>query len=151
MVDVHTKTQRSFNMSRIRGKDTKPELVVRSFVHRLGYRFRLHRKDLPGKPDLVFSRHKKIIFVHGCYWHLHSCKYGKVKPATNAEFWQDKRTGNKERDKRNIRELKKLGWEVLVVWECQVRSGGFAGRVLGFLGDSTPSPLRVLALEKGES
>lgn len=133
MVDAHTKEQRSFNMSRIRGKDTKPELVVRSFVHRLGYRFRLHCKDLPGKPDIVLPCHKKIIFVHGCFWHMHTCKKGKSTPATRAKFWQDKRTGNKEREKRNIRELKKAGWDVLVVWECQVKSGVFAGRVLGFL------------------
>jgi len=133
LVDAHTKEQRSFNMSRIRGKDTKPELVVRSFVHRLGYRFRLHCKDLPGKPDIVLPCHKKIIFVHGCFWHMHTCKKGKSTPATRAKFWQDKRTGNKEREKRNIRELKKAGWDVLVVWECQVKSGVFAGRVLGFL------------------
>lgn len=135
MVDVHTKEQRSFNMSRIKGKNTKPEIVVRSFVHRLGYRFRLHRKDLPGKPDIVLPRHKKVIFVHGCYWHMHSCKYGKVTPVTNAEFWQKKRSGNKERDKKNIAALKKLGWDVLIVWECQVKSGAFEGKVAEFLGD----------------
>ena len=121
MVDVHTKAQRSFNMSRIKGKDTKPELVVRSLVHQLGFRFRLYRKDLPGKPDIVLPRHRKIIFVHGCFWHMHNCKNGRVKPATNAQFWQDKRTGNKERDKRNVRALKKLGWNVLVIWECQMK------------------------------
>ena len=133
MADIHTKAQRSFNMSRIKGKDTKPELVVRSVVHRLGYRFRLHRKDLPGKPDIVLPRHKKIIFVHGCFWHMHNCKKGRVKPATRAKFWEDKRTGNKKRDRRNIRALKKLGWDVLVVWECQVRSGSFELSVSGFL------------------
>ena len=133
MVDVHTKAQRSFNMSRIKGKDTKPELVVRSFVHQSGYRFRLHRKDLPGKPDIVLPRHKKIIFIHGCFWHMHNCKNGRVKPATRAKFWQDKRTGNKKRDRRNIRALKKLGWDVLVVWECQVGGGGFELSVSDFL------------------
>jgi DNA mismatch endonuclease, patch repair protein len=133
MVDVHTKAQRSFNMSRIKGRDTKPELIVRSFVHRLGYRFRLYRKDLPGKPDIVLPRHKKIIFVHGCFWHMHNCKNGRVKPATRAKFWQDKRTDNKERDRRNIQTLKKLGWGVLVVWECQVRAGGFESSVSSFL------------------
>ena len=135
MVDVHTKAQRSFNMSRIKSKDTKPELVVRSFVHRLGYRFRLHCKNLPGKPDIVLPRHKKIIFVHGCFWHMHNCKNGRVKPATRAQFWQDKRTDNKERDRRNIRTLKKLGWDVLVVWECQVRAGSFESSVSNFLSD----------------
>lgn len=121
MTDVHTKAQRSFNMSRIKGRDTKPELIVRSLVHRLGFRFRLHRKDLPGKPDIVLPRHRKVIFVHGCFWHIHNCKNGRVRPATNPLFWQDKRAGNKERDKRNILVLKKLGWEVLVIWECQLK------------------------------
>lgn len=136
MVDVHSKEQRSFNMSRIKGKNTKPELIVRSLVHALGCRFRLHRKDLPGKPDIVLPRHKKIIFVHGCYWHMHSCKYGKVKPVTNAEFWQKKRQGNKERDRRNIAALRKEGWRVLVVWECQLKDiEKLRGRIERFLGD----------------
>lgn len=134
MVDVHTKQQRSYNMSRIKGKDTKPEMVIRSLVHRLGYRFRLHRKDLPGKPDLVLPRHKKVIFVHGCYWHLHNCKYGRVAPKTNAKFWKDKREGNKERDRKNIAALKKLGWGVLVIWECQIPElVKFKKRLLDFL------------------
>lgn len=132
-MDDLTKKQRSYCMSRVKGKDTKPELVVRSFVHGLGYRFRLHRKDLPGKPDIVLPRHRKIIFVHGCFWHMHTCKKGKSTPATRAQFWQDKREGNKKRDKRNIRELKKLGWDVLVVWECQVKSGTFEKVVMRFL------------------
>ncbi len=115
MVDVHTKQQRSFNMSRIKGKDTKPELVIRSFVHGLGYRFRLHRKDLPGKPDIVLPRHKKIIFVHGCFWHMHKCRFGKVKPKTNAEFWETKRLSNVKRDRENLAKLKYLTWKVLIV------------------------------------
>ena len=118
MSDVHSREQRSYNMSRIRGKDTRPEMVVRSMVHRMGYRYRLHRSDLPGKPDLVFPRLKKIIFVHGCFWHMHRCRYGRVEPATNAEFWEKKRMGNVTRDKRNIRKLRRLDWKVLVVWEC---------------------------------
>ena len=118
MTDVHTPAQRSFNMSRIRAKDTRPELVVRSLVHQMGYRFRLHRKDLPGKPDLVLPGHRKVIFVHGCFWHMHRCRYGRVTPKTNAEFWQQKRMGNVERDRRNVRELRRAGWSVLVVWEC---------------------------------
>jgi len=121
MPDVHTKAQRSFNMSRIKGKDTKPELIVRSFVHGLGFRFCLHRKDLPGKPDIVLPRHKKVVFVHGCFWHMHNCRYGRVTPKTRAEFWQTKRKGNVERDKKNLRKLRKLGWKVLVIWECQTR------------------------------
>ena len=121
MADVLTKKQRSFNMSRIRGKDTKPEIVVRCLVHRMGYRFRLHRRDLPGTPDIVLPCHRKIIFVHGCFWHMHRCRYGLVVPRTNAEFWQAKRLGNVERDRRNIRKLRESGWTVLVVWECQTR------------------------------
>jgi len=122
MTDVHTKEQRSFNMSRIRDKNTKPEIKVRSLVHQMGYRFRLHRKDLPGKPDLVLKRHKKIIFVHGCFWHMHNCRYGKVIPKTRRKFWQTKRQSNVLRDRKNIRELKKVGWKVLVVWECQTNN-----------------------------
>lgn len=134
MADVHTKAQRSFNMSQIRDKNTKPELLVRSLVHRMGYRFRLHRKDLPGKPDMVFAGCKKIIFVHGCFWHVHGCKYGRVRPQTNAEFWQDKRAGNKVRDRKNLKALKILGWDVLVVWQCQTRNlGRLAARLNDFL------------------
>lgn len=122
MADVHTARQRSFNMSRIRGKDTKPELIVRSVVHQMGFRFRLHRRDLPGTPDLVLPRHNKVIFVHGCYWHMHRCRYGRVIPKTNTEFWQTKRTGNVERDRRNIRKLRRNGWSVLILWECWTRN-----------------------------
>ena len=121
MADVHTKEQRSFNMSRIRGKNTKPEIVVRSLVHRLGYRYALHRSDLSGHPDIVLVRHKKIIFVHGCFWHMHRCRYGRVIPATRTNFWQNKRRGNVERDKRNIQLLKTMGWKILIIWECQTR------------------------------
>ena len=122
MVDVHTKELRSFNMSRIRSKDTKPEIVVRKLVHRMGYRYSLHRKDLPGKPDLVLVKHKKIIFVHGCFWHIHRCRYGSVVPKTNKKFWKIKREGNVDRDKRNLRKLRREGWKVLVIWECQIRN-----------------------------
>ena len=122
MVDVHTKTQRSFNMSRIRSKNTCPEMIVRSCVYRMGYRYRLHDKKLPGKPDLVLSRHRKVIFVHGCYWHRHSCKKGRSIPETRKKFWQTKLEGNKERDKRNRRKLNNLGWKVLIIWECQIKN-----------------------------
>ena len=110
---------RSRCMSRIRSKNTRPELVVRRLVHRMGYRFRLHRVDLPGQPDLVLPRHRKVIFVHGCFWHRHRCKRGRVKPATNPEYWKLKRQGNVDRHRRNARLLKQLGWEVHVVWECE--------------------------------
>jgi len=121
MTDVHTATIRSYNMSRIRNKNTKPEIIIRSIVHRMGFRYGLHNNKLPGKPDIVLSRLKKIIFVHGCFWHIHKCKYGRVRPATNTKFWQTKRQGNVDRDKRNIKELKKLGWKILVIWECQTK------------------------------
>lgn len=120
-MDVLTPEQRKLNMSRIRNKDTRPEIIVRSLVHGLGYRFRLHVKSLLGKPDLVFASQRKIIFVHGCYWHMHKCKYGRVTPKTNAEFWQNKRSGNVERDRKNLALLRKDGWQVFVVWECWLR------------------------------
>jgi DNA mismatch endonuclease, patch repair protein len=121
MVDVLTPRQRKFCMSRIRGKDTKPEIIVRRVVHSLGYRYRLHVRTLPGCPDIVLARHKKVIFVHGCFWHRHNCKYGRVRPATRKMFWEAKLNGNKERDKRIRRKLRKKGWAVTNVWECQIR------------------------------
>src|SRR5438874_463419 len=121
-MDVHTREQRSRNMSAIRGKDTKPELIVRSIVHALGCRFRLHRRNMPGAPDIVLPRHKKIVLVHGCYWHMHNCRWGLVTPKTNAKFWHAKRTGNVKRDRRNLTELKRMDWRVLTVWECETKN-----------------------------
>ncbi len=108
-------------MSRIRGRDTKPEMRVRRECHRLGLRFRLQRRDLPGKPDLVLPKHNTVIFVHGCYWHSHDCRYGSVVPKTNTEFWQTKRLATVDRDARNVRELEYRGWRVLVYWECETK------------------------------
>lgn len=122
MADVHSAEQRRRNMVAIRSKDTKPELAVRRIAHRLGFRYRLHRSDLPGKPDLVFPRLRKVIEVRGCYWHLHDCPFGRVTPKTNPEFWQTKRQGNARRDKANESALLGLGWKVLVVWECETRN-----------------------------
>jgi len=121
MADVHTREQRSRNMASIRGKDTRPEKIVRSLLHALGYRFRLHRRDLPGRPDLVFPSRRKVIFVHGCFWHMHRCRWGKVTPVTNAAFWQTKRQGNVDRDRRALRSLRGDGWKACVVWECETR------------------------------
>jgi DNA mismatch endonuclease (patch repair protein) len=121
-MDVLTKEQRQRNMASIRGKNTKPEMVVRSLVHRLGYRYRLHKKTLPGKPDLVFASRRKLIFVHGCFWHMHDCRYGTVKPATNALFWEAKRMLNVDRDRKCRMLLEQAGWQVLVIWECETRS-----------------------------
>jgi DNA mismatch endonuclease, patch repair protein len=118
---VHTREQRSRNMSAIRCKNTKPEIVVRNMVHRLGFRYRLHRRDLPGTPDLVFPRLRKIINVHGCFWHMHECRYGAVIPKSNAEFWQKKRNGNVIRDRDVSRRLTAAGWDVLTLWECETK------------------------------
>lgn len=122
MADVLTKEQRHRNMANIKSKNTKPEMIVRSLVHRLGYRYRLHQKSLPGKPDLVFAARRKVIFVHGCFWHMHECRYGAVKPATNASFWETKRLSNVERDRKNRMALEQSGWQVLIIWECQTKS-----------------------------
>jgi len=121
-MDVHTPEQRSRNMAAIRSKNTKPEIVVRKLLCEMGLRYRLHRTDLPGKPDIVMPGRKVAIFVHGCFFHMHKCRYGRVVPATNTEFWQTKRSGNTERDRRNARQLRKVGWIVLTVWECETRN-----------------------------
>ena len=118
-MDVLTNEQRHYNMSRIRSKNTKPELIVRKFLWGRGFRYRLQRKDLPGKPDIVLPRLRIVIFVNGCFWHMHGCKKF-VLPSTNAEFWYDKLSKNKMRDKRNYRKLKKVGWNYIIIWECQL-------------------------------
>ena len=122
MADVHSPEQRSRNMAAIRGGDTKPEMRVRSLLNALGYRFRLHRKDLPGKPDIVLPKFRTVIFVNGCFWHCHDCRYGSVTPATRTEFWSAKRAGNVARDKRRREELESLGWHVETIWECETRN-----------------------------
>lgn len=122
VADVLTPEQRKRNMASIRNKDTAPEILVRSLIHNFGYRYSLNDKYLSGKPDIVLRRYHKIVFVHGCFWHMHNCKYGRVTPATNRTFWQTKRRGNVERDKKNIKALRKEGWKILVVWECQTRA-----------------------------
>ncbi len=121
MSDVLTAEQRSYNMSQIRGVHTQPELRVRRLLHGLGLRYRLHGKGLPGKPDLVFAGARAVLFVHGCFWHMHRCKYGKPAPATNVSFWAEKRRGNVERDKRNRAALRAGDWRVFEVWECDTR------------------------------
>jgi len=121
-MDVHTPATRSRNMAAIRSANTKPEMRVRSALHAMGFRFRLHRKDLPGRPDIVLPKHQTAIFVHGCFWHCHRCKYGSVVPATRAEFWAAKRAGNVARDRRNAAALRRQGWRVIVLWECEVRT-----------------------------
>lgn len=120
MTDQYSQEKRSEIMRRVRNKNTRPEMLIRRLIHSIGYRYRLHRKDLPGKPDLVFPSRKKIIFVHGCFWHGHSCKRGNRIPKNNHEYWVKKIFSNKERDKVQIAELELKGWLVLVVWECQI-------------------------------
>ena len=120
MADIFNKEKRSLIMSRIAGKDTKPEMIIRKALFSEGYRYRLHRKDLPGNPDIVFPNHKKVIFINGCFWHGHNCKKAAL-PTTNKSFWKKKLTGNKERDKRNLAKLKAMGWKSLVIWQCQIK------------------------------
>ena len=120
MVDHIPSELRSLLMGRIRGKDTKPEIQVRRLVHGMGFRYRLHRRDLPGKPDLVFPSRKKVIFVNGCFWHQHNCPRG-ARPLSNKEFWNAKLDKNIWRDNENISNLKALGWTVLVIWECETK------------------------------
>jgi DNA mismatch endonuclease (patch repair protein) len=108
-------------------------MVVRSLIHRMGYRFSLHNANLPGKPDVVLSRLHKVVFVHGCFWHMHRCKYGTVTPRTNRSFWQNKRCGNVVRDRASMKDLRREGWRVLVVWECWTRKEGLDRRLLAFL------------------
>lgn len=121
MADVHEPEVRSYNMSQIRGKDTKPEMLVRKFLFAHGFRYRLHDKKLPGKPDIVLPRYKTVFFVHGCFWHGHEgCKYFVI-PKTRTEWWLNKITGNKNKDTESINTLKEKGWKVITIWECELK------------------------------
>lgn len=108
-------------MSNVKGKDTSPEKAVRSSLHKMGYRFRLHRRDLPGNPDIVLAKYKKVIFVHGCFWHGHKNCVRAKRPSTNKKFWAEKLSKNVKRDRKNQKELKKIGWHTLVVWQCEIK------------------------------
>ena len=122
MADVHTKEQRSYNMSRIKGRDTKPEMVVRRFLHANGFRYKLHDKKLPGKPDIVLPKYRTVIFVHGCFWHGHTnCKYFVV-PKTRTDWWLNKINSNIANDTKAIKALKKEGWKIINLWECDLKS-----------------------------
>ncbi|WP_298015879.1 very short patch repair endonuclease [uncultured Parasphingopyxis sp.] len=121
MVDNRSKESRSRLMSRIGSRDTAPELIVRKLLYRLGYRYRLHHKGLPGKPDIVFAGRKKAIFVHGCYWHGHGCKIGKL-PKSRLDYWQPKIERNRQRDGEKREALENMGWTVLEVWQCETRN-----------------------------
>jgi DNA mismatch endonuclease, patch repair protein len=121
-------------MSRVSGKNTKPELVVRSLLHNMGYRFKLHRNDLPGKPDITLPKYHKVIFVHGCFWHGHADCLRSKRPTTNKKFWQVKLDKNIERDKVTVRSIRGLGWSVLTVWACEVKDKDkLTNKLLSFL------------------
>lgn len=136
MTDTLTPAERSKVMARVRGKNTKPELAVRRQAHAMGFRYRLHDRRLPGTPDLVFPGRRKVVLVHGCFWHRHEdCALARL-PKTRRDFWEPKLRGNKERDQRNMADLENLGWQVLVVWECETKDQlGLAARLRRFLND----------------
>lgn len=141
MADRLTPEQRSWNMSRIRGKNTKPELLVRRLLHAKGYRYRLHGKAgkirLPGRPDLVFAGRRKVIFVNGCFWHFHDCRVGQHAPKANAAFWEAKRTRTLHRDASQRQLLEDAGWKVLTVWECELKDGSsLEDQLVRFLGSA---------------
>lgn len=121
MADVHDKKTRSYNMSQIKAKNTKPELLVRKFLHANGFRYSLHNKKLPGKPDIALSKYKTIIFIHGCFWHGHTnCKYFVV-PKTRTKWWLNKITANKANDEKAVKALRKNGWKIITIWECRLK------------------------------
>ena len=132
MADTLTKAERSALMSRIRGTHTKPEVLVRSALHRAGFRFRLYARGLPGRPDIVLPKHRVVIFVHGCFWHRHGCPLSS-EPATRRAFWTAKFDANIARDARNTRALRRLGWRVLTIWECSLRTKASRERAMASL------------------
>lgn len=139
MTDVVDIATRSRMMRGIKGSDTKPELILRSYLHSSGYRFRLHRKDLPGSPDLVLSRHKLVVFVHGCFWHRHPGCFYATTPQSRQEFWEQKFLANVKRDQKACEALDRMGWRVLVVWECGFKHcKDSLSEVLGLIGSGLP-------------
>lgn len=135
-VTMKVEPERSRIMRAVKSRDTTPEMIVRRLVHSMGYRYRLHRKDLPGKPDLTFQPRRKVIFVHGCFWHGHDCKRGARIPKTNRDYWETKIASNRERDQQHNEELMREGWHTLIVWECQTKElQAIAGQIKSFLDD----------------
>lgn len=133
-MDSLSPEKRKWVMSQVKGKNTTPEKSVRSLLHRLGFRFRLHKRNLPGTPDIILPKYHSVIFVHGCFWHRHNCPNGQRLPKTNVDFWKNKLDNNAERDLRKLSELRTLGWKVLVVWECEVKdSHRLRNIILSFL------------------
>jgi DNA mismatch endonuclease, patch repair protein len=150
MADKLTASKRSRNMAAIRSRDMKPELAVRSLAHRMGYRFRLHRADLPGKPDLVFPKYRAAVFVHGCFWHQHekpSCLDGRM-PKSNLAYWGPKLDRNVKRDNENFARLEAEGWTVLVIWECRTKDGALLARVISSFMESVQSPVPPLRRQR---
>ena len=153
-MDVHSPEKRSFNMSRIKGKDTSPEMMIRRWLWSKGYRYRLHRKGLAGKPDIVLPRYAVAVFVHGCFWHRHGCR-ATTTPASRQEFWTAKFQENVKRDKRNVKDLMSNGWRVMIIWECGLRGNNadldlVGHQTLDFLRSDTrfaESPSRALQRE----
>lgn len=140
-MDTRTEEQRRRIMQAVKNRDTGPEMTVRRLLHGLGYRYRVHRKDLPGRPDVAFLSRRKVIFVHGCFWHGHGCPKGRL-PKSRLDYWKPKLDGNRERDRRNEDELRSMGWSVLVIWECETADlGALARRLHGFLGDRSARPV----------
>lgn len=138
MTDVFDQATRSRVMRTVKSENTSPEKIVRSILHALGYRFRIHRRDLPGSPDIVLPGRKTAIFVHGCFWHGHNCPRGQREPKDNAEYWRRKRAKNMERDVRTSLELLQIGWRPLIVWECEIRRREeLETKLVAFLGPSS--------------
>jgi DNA mismatch endonuclease (patch repair protein) len=136
MTDTFSSKKRSEIMRAVHSVDTTPELLVRRMIHSLGYRYRLHNRKLPGTPDLVFAGRKKVIFVHGCFWHRHRCKGGRSFPSSRTKYWRKKFENNQRRDSQNRRKLRKMGWDIMIIWECQIRKKNvnkLQGKITDFL------------------
>jgi len=134
VADRFSPKKRSEIMARVKGQDTKPEKVVRSLLHKMGYRFRLHQSDLPGNPDIVLTRHGKVVFVHGCFWHGHRRCSRASRPVTNTDFWNRKLESNIKRDSKVVRRLRSAGWSVMIIWQCQIGNvGSLERRLKGFI------------------
>ena len=130
MTDVFTKLKCSELMSKIRAKNTKPEIAIRKWLHKKGYRFRLHKKDLPGKPDIVLQKYRTVVFVNGCFWHMHyGCKKNRM-PKSNLDYWDNKFKKNFTRDKKNCEALKNMGWQVITIWECEIENSHFQKKLI---------------------
>lgn len=153
MADVLTPEQRRLNMSRIRARDTKPEMLIRRGLHARGLRYRLHDRNLPGRPDLVFTKYHTAVFIHGCFWHAHDCTLAKL-PATRQDFWKRKLEGNAARDRKAIEALQTAGWRVLVIWECALRGPGrlkdakALDNAAGYIRQNHGSPIEEIAGER---